>query len=81
MSAYITGAAMMEPDVRLETNRLGFCKEHFDQIIAKGKEALRGAYSGVTPRRDGEGCAGRESKALTCKSRGAGEKPLCLCEY
>lgn len=36
MSAYITGAAMMEPDVRLETNRLGFCKEHFDQIIAKG---------------------------------------------
>lgn len=27
------GAAMMEPDVRIETNRLGFCKTHFDQML------------------------------------------------
>lgn len=26
---YILGAAMMEPDVRIETNRLGFCKTHY----------------------------------------------------
>ena len=26
---YIMGAAMMEPDVRIETNKTGFCKEHF----------------------------------------------------
>lgn len=26
---YILGAAMMEPDVRIETNKLGFCKLHF----------------------------------------------------
>ena len=25
---YIMGAAMMEPDVRIETNRQGFCKDH-----------------------------------------------------
>lgn len=30
---YIMGAAMMEPDVRMETNRLGFCKTHFDQML------------------------------------------------
>ena len=29
---YIMGAAMMEPDVRVETNRLGFCKTHFSQM-------------------------------------------------
>lgn len=36
MATYITGAAMMEPDVRVETNRLGFCREHFQQILARG---------------------------------------------
>lgn len=36
MATYITGAAMMEPDVRIETNRLGFCGEHFNQILARG---------------------------------------------
>ncbi|MBR1863633.1 MAG: hypothetical protein IJ806_06070 [Ruminococcus sp.] len=29
---YIMGAAMMEPDVRIETNRQGFCKIHFEQM-------------------------------------------------
>ena len=32
LAEYITGAAMMEPDVRIETNRLGFCERHFAQI-------------------------------------------------
>ena len=36
MATYITGAAMMEPDVRVETNRLGFCTEHCNQILARG---------------------------------------------
>ncbi len=31
---YIMGAAMMEPDVRIETNRLGFCERHFDMMLA-----------------------------------------------
>lgn len=30
---YIMGAAMMEPDVRIETNRLGFCREHFNSLL------------------------------------------------
>lgn len=29
---YIMGAAMMEPDVRIETNKKGFCKTHFEQM-------------------------------------------------
>ncbi|MBO5928479.1 MAG: hypothetical protein J6Q42_00480 [Clostridia bacterium] len=33
MAEYITGAAMMEPDVRIETNRLGFCIDHFRDIM------------------------------------------------
>lgn len=32
----VLGAAMMEPDVRIETNRLGFCREHFDKMFEKG---------------------------------------------
>ena len=36
MATYITGAAMMEPSVRIETNRLGFCHTHFEQILARG---------------------------------------------
>ena len=29
----IMGAAMMEPDVRIETNRAGFCHVHFQQMM------------------------------------------------
>lgn len=30
---YIMGAAMMEPDVRIETNRLGFCERHLRKMM------------------------------------------------
>lgn len=30
---YITGAAMMEPDVRILTNEKGFCEKHFGQML------------------------------------------------
>lgn len=32
---YIMGAAMMEPDVRIETNEQGFCSRHFNQMLAQ----------------------------------------------
>lgn len=38
LTTYITGAAMMEPDVRGETNRLGFCEIHFQQLAARGSK-------------------------------------------
>ncbi len=38
---YALGAAMMEPAVRIEMNRLGFCPKHFDDMFAaKNKLAL-----------------------------------------
>lgn len=33
---YIMGAAMMEPDIRIVTNRLGFCREHFHKMLGMG---------------------------------------------
>lgn len=30
---YIMGDAMMEPDVRIETNKTGFCPEHYDKMM------------------------------------------------
>lgn len=33
----ISGAAMMEPDVRMETNKSGFCKDHFAKLCELGK--------------------------------------------
>lgn len=32
---YILGDAMMEPDVRIETNRVGFCAEHYDKMMSR----------------------------------------------
>lgn len=32
---YILGDAMMEPDVRIETNKSGFCTEHFDKMLSR----------------------------------------------
>ena len=38
---YVMGAAMMEPDVRIETNRLGFCQRHLGKMLAaKNKLSL-----------------------------------------
>lgn len=31
----VMGAAMMEPAIRIQTNRLGFCPRHFDGMLAR----------------------------------------------
>lgn len=33
---YITGSAMMEPDVRIDTNHTGFCHRHFGRMLESG---------------------------------------------
>lgn len=33
----ILGASMMEPDVRVKTNELGFCETHLSQMFERGK--------------------------------------------
>lgn len=34
--SYIMGAAMMEPDIRIVTNKLGFCRKHFHDMLHMG---------------------------------------------
>jgi hypothetical protein len=34
----ILGASMMEPDVRIKTNELGFCREHYGKMLRAGKK-------------------------------------------
>lgn len=33
--SYILGDAMMEPDVRIGTNKTGFCTEHYDKMMGR----------------------------------------------
>ena len=33
----ILGASMMEPDIRIQTNKLGFCPDHFSKMLRHGK--------------------------------------------
>ena len=35
---FITGDAMMEPSVRVETNKIGFCHRHFSKMSQSGKK-------------------------------------------
>ncbi len=36
--SFITGDAMMEPNIRIETNKKGFCHRHFSQMFEKGQK-------------------------------------------
>ena len=35
---FVTGDAMMEPNIRIETNKKGFCHRHFSQMFEKGQK-------------------------------------------
>ena len=37
MVEYILGAAMMEPDFRINSNARGFCKNHYKSLLQNGK--------------------------------------------
>ena len=39
---YIMGAAMMEPDVRIETNEQGFCFTHFEMLLQQNNRLSLG---------------------------------------
>ena len=34
---YTLGPAMMEPDFRVNSNKVGFCKAHYKKLLQKGK--------------------------------------------
>ena len=35
---FVTGDAMMEPNIRIETNKKGFCHRHFSQMFENGQK-------------------------------------------
>ena len=37
---YTTGAALMEPNVRIQMNEKGFCKKHYSNLLTSQKNAL-----------------------------------------
>lgn len=91
IATYITGAAMMEPDVRIETNRLGFCETHFGHILSRGSrlsvalilESLIAETSkdifpqGKTPaKKIVEAVKAREDNCFICESVGNNMKHL-----
>lgn len=43
---YVTGAAMMEPDVRIETNEQGFCFPHYQMLLKKQQSSGRSPDAG-----------------------------------
>ena len=70
----ILGASMMEPDVRIQTNKTGFCKTHYDMMFVRKNrlsmaltlesllDELRGEIKGGLMGKPGEKTASRIAK-------------------
>ena len=72
---YIVGAAMMEPDVRVETNRYGYCARHIDKML---KQRNRLSVALILQTRLAwidEGLNNTAKKSSGLFGKGAGEKP------
>ncbi len=78
---YITGAAMMEPDIRIETNRLGFCITHYRMMLRQRnrlgvalileshlEETQKQVFAGVLPsaRRQAKNAAKKTDTCFVC---------------
>ena len=61
---YITGAAMMEPDVRIETNKKGFCNHHYKQMLENSKQLTIALMTICMPRRRASSATARTSSML-----------------
>lgn len=64
MATYITGAAMMEPDVRVETNRLGFCHNLLSRSYSAAAACPSPLFSKVSWTKPAKiSCRGRQARA------------------
>lgn len=74
---YITGAAMMEPDIRMETNRLGFCLSHYRMMLKQrnrlGVALMLESHLAETEKRVFAGLPLKGAKRQTQDARRAGE--------
>ncbi len=65
---YIMGAAMMEPDVRQMTNLTGFCRDHYEKMLAMGNRLslslmLQSYLAELEGKLKGPGSAGKKGYA------------------
>lgn len=80
IAVYITGAAMMEPDIREETNRLGFCHSHYRRLLKQQKRLplalmMESHLAEVEKTAFSSGLGGKTKKVK------GGEKPSCyMCD-
>lgn len=78
---YIMGAAMMEPDVRIETNELGFCLTHYNMLLKQNNRLslalmlnthLAQLREDIIDKKDGAFGKGAKAKKI------AGKKETCF---
>lgn len=74
----ILGAAMMEPDIRKETNRKGFCKGHLEKLFASGNK-LPMALMLSTHLEELEGALFKGGEKKAAAAYGAARKSCYLC--
>jgi len=71
---YITGSAMMEPNVRIKTNEQGFCYRHFAMMVKLGKRLSNALILESHLQKNFRGACSRDSPGQTrqketCRSR------------
>ena len=79
----ILGASMMEPDIRIRTNQLGFCLTHYNMMLGRRRMLgmgliLESHLDEVEKRLDGKSLLGN-SKAVAKESLGKLEESCYVC--
>lgn len=78
---YITGAAMMEPDIRIMTNNAGFCSRHYRKMFELGKQRLPICLMLVSHLATVERNMLKKPDAASARKIEALEKSCFVCEY
>ena len=70
----ILGASMMEPDIRIKTNEMGFCPSHYRMMLGKRRMLgmgliLESHLAEVKKKLDGPAIVGKRTAAMTALSK------------
>ncbi len=81
--SYVMGGAMMEPDVRLQTNKLGFCGKHLADMMSMNNRLslalmLESHLSDVLALTQAAGKGGRDAQKAAQALSQAADSCLCL---
>lgn len=78
---YITGAAMMEPDIRQMTNKSGFCERHLNMMILSNRQRLPIALMLHTHLQYVEDHLLKKTDKGTVQKLGEMEESCFVCDY